>query len=60
MGWILSTPFLLASARVFVSALIAASLIVIRAALEDRTLQAELLGYSEYAIRVHFRLMPDI
>lgn len=33
---------------------------VIRAALEDRTLQAELPGYAEYARRVHYRLVPGV
>jgi protein-S-isoprenylcysteine O-methyltransferase Ste14 len=30
------------------------------AALEDRTLQADLIGYSDYARRVRFRLLPGI
>jgi protein-S-isoprenylcysteine O-methyltransferase Ste14 len=33
---------------------------VIRTALEDRTLQAELPGYVEYAQRVHYRLVPGV
>jgi protein-S-isoprenylcysteine O-methyltransferase Ste14 len=33
---------------------------VIRTALEDRTLQAELPGYVEYAQCVHYRLVPGI
>jgi protein-S-isoprenylcysteine O-methyltransferase Ste14 len=33
-------------------------LIVVRTALEDRTLGAELEGYSDYARRVRFRLVP--
>ncbi len=35
-------------------------LMVIRTALEDRTLQAELPGYAEYAQRVPYRLLPGI
>ncbi|MGB7539899.1 MAG: isoprenylcysteine carboxylmethyltransferase family protein [Anaerolineales bacterium] len=35
-------------------------LIILRAALEDRTLQAELPGYTEYARRVRYRLLPGI
>jgi protein-S-isoprenylcysteine O-methyltransferase Ste14 len=31
-----------------------------RAALEDRTLQAELPGYAEYARRVRYRLLPGV
>jgi protein-S-isoprenylcysteine O-methyltransferase Ste14 len=45
-------------------ALVPASLIgvlmVIRTALEDHTLQAELPGYAEYAQRVRYRLLPGI
>lgn len=35
-------------------------IIVIRTALEDRTLQAELPGYQEYAGRVRYRLLPGV
>ena len=35
-------------------------LYVIRTALEDRTLQAELAGYVEYAQQVRYRLVPGI
>lgn len=59
-GWILSTPLLLPSASAFVPALLAVVLLVIRTALEDRTLQAELAGYPEYAARVPFRLIPGV
>jgi protein-S-isoprenylcysteine O-methyltransferase Ste14 len=59
-GWILSTPLLLASALAFVPALVAVVLLVIRTALEDRTLQAELPGYTDYASRVRFRLIPGV
>ena len=34
--------------------------LVLRTALEDQTLQAELPGYSEYAKRTRFRLIPGI
>jgi protein-S-isoprenylcysteine O-methyltransferase Ste14 len=60
MGWILSTPLLLASAWAFVAALLAVVGIVIRTALEDRTLHAELPGYPEYAARVRFCLIPGV
>jgi protein-S-isoprenylcysteine O-methyltransferase Ste14 len=36
------------------------ALFVIRTALEDRTLQAELPGYAEYARRVRYRLLPGV
>ena len=60
VGCILSTPLLLASAWAFLPALIAVILIVIRAGLEDRILHAELTGYTEYAARVRFRLIPGV
>ena len=59
-GWMLSTPLLLASSWAFVPALITVVLLVVRTALEDRTLHAELPGYAEYATRVRFRLIPGI
>jgi protein-S-isoprenylcysteine O-methyltransferase Ste14 len=39
---------------------IAVTLIVIRTALEDKTLHAELPGYSEYAKQTRYRLLPGI
>jgi protein-S-isoprenylcysteine O-methyltransferase Ste14 len=33
---------------------------VIRTVLEDRTLQAELPGYAEYAQRTRYRLLPGV
>ena len=60
VGWIVATPCLLASVWAFVPALLAVVGIVIRTALEDRTLQAELPGYPAYAARVRFRLIPGV
>jgi protein-S-isoprenylcysteine O-methyltransferase Ste14 len=37
-----------------------AILIIVRTALEDRTLQAELTGYADYARQVRYRLIPGI
>ena len=37
-----------------------AALIILRTALEDRTLQAELNGYADYARQVPYRLLPGI
>ncbi len=56
----LSTPLLLPSFWIWMLSLLAALLLVIRTALEDRTLQAELDGYAEYATRVRFRLIPGV
>lgn len=56
----LATPFLLGSTWSVLPALLTAIVLVIRTALEDKTLQAELPGYREYAGRVRFRLLPGV
>ena len=43
-----------------VPALASVVLLVIRTVLEDRTLQADLPGYPDYAARTRFRLLPGI
>ena len=53
-------PLLLDSTWAFVPAAIFVVLIITRTALEDRTLQAELPGYREYASRVRYPLVPGI
>ena len=60
VGWMLGTPLMLASAWSFVPATLAIAGIVLRTALEDRTLRNELAGYAEYVSKVHFRLLPRI
>jgi protein-S-isoprenylcysteine O-methyltransferase Ste14 len=40
--------------------LMTAMMMVIRTALEDRMLKAELPGYSTYVENVHYRLIPGI
>ena len=50
----------LSSLWTLIPALVALIIAVIRTALEDRTLQAELPGYREYARRVRYRLFPGI
>ena len=57
---LLATPLLLVSVRTLIPAVIAALLLAIRTALEDRMLQAELPGYREYASRVRYRLIPGV
>ncbi len=54
------TPVALGSLWALVPALITACLFVVRTALEDRTLQAELDGYRDYAQRVRYRLLPGV
>jgi len=43
-----------------VPAILIAVLMVVRTALEDRTLRAELAGYAEYARQVRYRLLPGV
>lgn len=59
-GWIVSAPLLLGSWWAFVPCALALAGLVVRTALEDRTLRAELAGYEDYARRVRFRLIPGI
>ena len=56
----LATPFLLGSWWALIPAAALAALFVLRTALEDRTLQAELPGYVEFTRRTRFRLLPGI
>ena len=51
---------LLASWWAIVAGGVCAILIILRTALEDRTLQAELPGYVDYARQVRYRLLPGI
>jgi|SRR5271157_1070371 len=54
----LGVPLALGSWWALIPAAVAAALFVVRTALEDRTLQAELPGYAAYAARVRKRLLP--
>lgn len=56
----LAVPVLLASWWVFIPSVLGAALLVLRTALEDRTLQAELAGYTDYVHKVNYRLLPGI
>ncbi len=56
----LGTPILLGSWWAIVLGGITALVMIVRTALEDRTLQAELPGYPEYAQRVRYRLLPGV
>lgn len=60
VGWILSVPLLLGSWWAFLPAVFAVVLVVLRTALEDRTLREELPGYREYAARIRYRLIPNV
>ena len=56
----IASPFIIGSAYALIPGAIAVILITIRTALEDKTLLKELNGYSEYAEKVKYRLIPGI
>jgi len=56
----LAVPVLLASWWAMIPSGLAAILLILRTALEDRTLQAELAGYGDYAQRVRYRLVSGL
>lgn len=60
IGFELSTPIMLGSLWALIPGGLAALLFVLRTALEDKHLQAELDGYAEYAARVRYRLVPGV
>ena len=53
-------PFMLNSIWAIIPAVMVVVVLVTRAALEDKTLHAELAGYKEYAERVRYRLLPNV
>jgi protein-S-isoprenylcysteine O-methyltransferase Ste14 len=59
LSW-LFTALALGSWWALIPGILLVSTYVLRTALEDRTLQAELAGYKEYAERVRYRLLPGI
>jgi len=56
----LSAPLIIGSLYTFIPVGIYTLLIVIRTLLEDRTLHKELNGYSKYAEKVRYRLIPGL
>ena len=44
----------------FIPAALLIAALVVRTALEDRTLRDELAGYAEYAKKVCYRLVPGV
>jgi protein-S-isoprenylcysteine O-methyltransferase Ste14 len=56
----LSIPLLLGSWWALVPGAVCGVLFIIRTTLEDRTLQAELPGYKEYAQKTRYRLLPGV
>jgi protein-S-isoprenylcysteine O-methyltransferase Ste14 len=58
--WLLAAPVALGSVAALGPALLIAAGVVLRTALEDRTLHAELPGYHDYAAHVRWRLLPGV
>ena len=58
MSW--GMPLLLGSWWALIPGVLNMSLFIIRTALEDKTLQAELQGYVAYSQKVRYRLIPGI
>jgi protein-S-isoprenylcysteine O-methyltransferase Ste14 len=56
VGW----PLVFGSLWVYVPAAVSMAALVVRTALEDRTLQEELPGYVEYTRRTRYRLVPGL
>jgi protein-S-isoprenylcysteine O-methyltransferase Ste14 len=56
----LGTPFLLGTPWALIPAGLTVLLLVVRTALEDRTLLTELAGYREYAQQTRYRLLPGV
>ena len=57
---LLASPILLGSLWSYIPIGIIVILTVVRTALEDRTLQAELPGYADYARHTRYRLLPGV
>jgi len=60
IGWVISFPLLLTSPRAIFPAGLTIIFVLVRTALEDRTLHNKLPGYADYATRVRWRLVPGI
>jgi protein-S-isoprenylcysteine O-methyltransferase Ste14 len=56
----LAVPVMLGTLWALVPAVLLILVLVFRTSMEDKTLQEELPGYSEYATRTRFRLIPGI
>jgi protein-S-isoprenylcysteine O-methyltransferase Ste14 len=58
-SWLV-TPLMLGALWAYVPALLTVAVLVVRTALEDRTLLRELAGYVAYARRTRYRLLPGV
>lgn len=57
---VLGAPIMLGSWWALIPGVICAVLMIVRTVLEDKTLQAELPGYNNYAQRTRYRLLPGV
>jgi len=57
---LIAVPLLLGTLWALVPSILASVSLIIRTALEDKTLQNELKGYKAYVQRTHYRLFPGI
>jgi protein-S-isoprenylcysteine O-methyltransferase Ste14 len=57
---LMAYPFILGSWWGLAASAALSLIVVVRTALEDRTLQKELPGYKEYASKVRYRLLPSV
>lgn len=57
---VLGAPIMLGSWWALISGVVSTLLVIVRTSLEDKTLQAELPGYTEYAQRTRYRLLPGV
>jgi protein-S-isoprenylcysteine O-methyltransferase Ste14 len=63
VGWLVlwgGSTLMFGSLWAFIPSVLACAVILVRTALEDRTLQRELAGYAEYSRRVRYRLLPGV
>ncbi len=56
----LGTPLLLGTWWAFIPTSLASIALIVRTALEDKTLRSELPGYKEYAQQTRYRLLPGL
>lgn len=59
LSWLV-TPVMLGTLWAFIPAFVILVVIIVRTALEDRALHAELPGYRDYAQRTRYRLLPGV
>jgi protein-S-isoprenylcysteine O-methyltransferase Ste14 len=58
--WAASIPLALGSLITFIPVILLTPLLVARTYLEDKTLHKELEGYTAYAEKVKYRLIPGV